>query len=128
MRASSEVSAAARSGADRVGAVVDLGVSRFMNGLPLLSILTFVPLLGGLVVVGLGAEQKRLARWLSLGLSFAALALALMLWHRFSSTSGDLQFEERHSWIPTLGVEYRVGVDGLGLLDRKSTRLNSSHL
>ena len=52
-----------------------------MNGLPLLSILTFVPLLGGLVVVGLGAEQKRLARWLSLGLSFAALALALMLWH-----------------------------------------------
>ena len=87
-----------------------------MNGLPLLSILTFVPLLGGLVVVGLGAEQKRLARWLSLGLSFAALALVLVLWHRFSSASGDLQFEERHSWIPTLGVEYRVGVDGLGLL------------
>ena len=68
------------------------------------------------MVVGLGAEQKRLARWLALGFSFGALALALVLWHQFNSASGDLQFEERHAWIPTLGVEYHVGVDGLGLL------------
>ena len=39
-----------------------------------------------------------------------------MLWHRFDSASGGLQFQERHAWIPALGVEYRVGVDGLGLL------------
>ncbi len=38
------------------------------------------------------------------------------MWHRFDSASGDLQFQERHAWIPTLGVDYRVGVDGLGLL------------
>jgi len=87
-----------------------------MNGLPLLTILTLVPLLGGFVVVGFGAEQKRLARWLSLGFSFGALALTLALWYQFNSTSGDLQFQERHPWIPTLGVEYRVGADGLGLL------------
>ena len=87
-----------------------------MNGLPLLTILTLVPLIGALVVVGLGTEQKRLARWLSLGFSLGALALALVLWHRFDSASGELQFGERHPWIPALGVEYRVGVDGLGLL------------
>jgi NADH-quinone oxidoreductase subunit M len=39
-----------------------------------------------------------------------------VLWHYFDSASGDLQFHERHRWIPALGVEYRVGVDGLGLL------------
>ena len=50
-----------------------------MNGLPLLTLLTLLPLIGGLVVVGLGAEQKRLARWLSLGFSLGALALALVL-------------------------------------------------
>jgi len=68
------------------------------------------------VVVGLGTEQKRLARWLSLGITFAALGLALLLWHRFDSASGELQFQERYPWIPTLAVDYRVGVDGLGLL------------
>ena len=87
-----------------------------MNGLPILTLLTLLPLIGGLVVIGLGAEQKRLARWLSLGFALGALALALLLWHQFNSASGELQFQERHPWIPTLGVDYRVGVDGLGLL------------
>ena len=87
-----------------------------MNGLPVLSLLTVMPLLGGLMVVGLGSEQKRAARWLSLGISLGALALALILWHKFAPVSGGLQFGERHSWIPALGVEYRLGVDGLGLL------------
>src|ERR1035437_1809353 len=87
-----------------------------MNALPLLTLLTFLPFLGALMVVGLAQEKKQLARWLSLGFSLAALALALLPWHPFCSASGDLQFQERHAWIPTLGVEYRVGVDGLGLL------------
>ena len=87
-----------------------------MNALPLLTLLTFLPFIGALMVVGLAQEKKQLARWLSLGFSLGALALALLLWRQFDSASGDLQFQERHSWIPTLGVEYRVGVDGLGLL------------
>ena len=87
-----------------------------MNALPLLTLLTFLPFIGALMVVGLAQEKKQLARWLSLGFSLGALALALVLWHQFDSASGDLQFQERHAWIPTLGVEYRVGVDGLGLL------------
>ena len=87
-----------------------------MNGPPILTLLTMVPLIGALVVVGLGAEQKRLARWLSLGIALGALGLALLLWHWFNSASGELQFQERYPWIPSLGVDYRVGVDGLGLL------------
>jgi NADH-quinone oxidoreductase subunit M len=87
-----------------------------MSAFSPLTLLTLLPIIGALVVVGLGAEQRRLARWLSLGFSLGALALALVLWHRFNSASGELQFGERHAWIPTLGVEYRVGVDGLGLL------------
>ena len=74
-----------------------------MKGLPLLTILTLVPLLGALVVVGLAQEQKKLARWLSLGFSLGALALALVLWRLFDSASGDLQFQERHAWIPDTG-------------------------
>ena len=88
-----------------------------MNGFPILTLLTLMPLIGGLVVVGLGAEQKRLARWLALGFSsWRAGAGAGCCGTGSTPRRASLQFEERHPWIPTLGVEYRVGVDGLGLL------------
>ena len=87
-----------------------------MNAFPFLTTLTLLPLVGGLLVVGLGPDNKQLARRLSLAVSLAALALALVLWVRFNASSGELQFEEQHAWIPTLAVQYHVGVDGLGLL------------
>jgi NADH-quinone oxidoreductase subunit M len=87
-----------------------------MTTFPFITILTLVPLIGALIVIGLGAENRRPARRLALGFSFASLALALVLWSQFKSASGELQFEEQHTWIPTLAVQYHVGVDGLGLL------------
>jgi NADH-quinone oxidoreductase subunit M len=87
-----------------------------MNGLPWLTILILVPLFGGIIVVGLGAEQKRLARGLTLAFSLVALTGALCLWKYFDAASGELQFNERHAWVPSLGIEYRLGVDGLSLL------------
>jgi NADH-quinone oxidoreductase subunit M len=88
-----------------------------MNTFPFITILTLIPIIGAAVIVGLRAEYKKLARWVALGFSLAALAIALTMWIQFNSASGELQFEQRSEWIPTLkGVEYHVGVDGLGLL------------
>jgi NADH-quinone oxidoreductase subunit M len=87
-----------------------------MNGFPIISVLTFLPLFGAIVLIGLSAEQKKLARWLALGFSFVSLVLAVYLWTRFNPASGDLQFVETYNWIPTLAAQYHVGVDGLGLL------------
>ena len=87
-----------------------------MKGVPLLTLLTLIPLAGALLVASLGSRQKRVARRLALGFSLGALCLILLLWHGFNAASGGLQFEERHAWIPVLGVEYRLGADGLGLL------------
>jgi len=87
-----------------------------MSNFPWLTILTLMPLIGGIVIVGLDSEQKRFARALALVISLSGLSMALVLWGSFQSSSGDLQFQERYSWIPTLGVEYHVGIDGLGLL------------
>src|SRR5437868_10839176 len=87
-----------------------------MNGLPLITILTAVPLIGAFGVLGLGAKSKALARGLALTIAFIALAMTLLLWHRFNAASGQLQFEEMHAWIPAIGVEYHVGIDGLGLV------------
>lgn len=87
-----------------------------MNEFPYLSALTLVPIIGAVIVIGMKAENRSRARWLALGFSFVSLALAVSLWRRFDSASGILQFEERHTWIPTLGVQYHLAVDGLGLL------------
>ena len=86
--------------------------------LPWLTILILVPLFGGIVVAGLGAEQRRLARGLALAFSLTGLTGALCLWMHFDAASGGIQFGEgeRHAWVPSLGIEYRLGVDGLGLL------------
>ncbi len=86
-----------------------------MSELPILTIITLLPLIAGIVVAGLG-EQRKLARGLALFSSFLSLALVLVLWRSFDATSGELQFAEKHAWIPTLGVTYFVAVDGLGLL------------
>jgi len=87
-----------------------------MNTMPWLTILTLVPLIGGIIIAGLGAEQKRLARGLALAFSLVGLAGAMCLWNHFDSASGDVQFIEKHEWVQSLGIQYFLGVDGLGLL------------
>lgn len=86
-----------------------------MTAFPFLSVLTAVPLIGAITILALRDKQKSHARILALTFSFIALALTLLLWHRFDSSSGQLQFQELHAWIPSLGAEYRLGIDGLGL-------------
>src|ERR1700678_4639575 len=83
---------------------------------PPISCLTIVPLIGAVVVLVFDVKNKNLVRELALGFAFLALAMTLVLWHRFNPGFGGLQFEEVHAWIPVLPVEYHVGIDGLGLL------------
>jgi len=87
-----------------------------MSAFPMLSALTFLPLLGGLVVMGLPLSGGQLPRRVAFGFSAAALALTLLLWIGFDSGRGGFQFEESHTWIPGMAVNYHLGVDGLGLL------------
>ena len=74
--------------------------------LPWLTILILVPLFGGIVVAGLGAEQRRLVRGLTLAFSLVGLTGALCLWKHFDAASGDLQFVEKHDWVKSLGIQY----------------------
>ena len=46
----------------------------------------------------------------------SASAGALCLWLHFDAKSGELQFVEKFDWVPSLGIQYFLGVDGLGLL------------
>lgn len=87
-----------------------------MNDSILITILTFTPLLGGLVVLGFDKQDKKLARTFGIIFSLLPALGILALWNKFSPGEANLQFVERHQWIPSLGIEYFVGIDGLGLL------------
>ena len=87
-----------------------------MNHVPLLSLLTFTPLIGAGLVLIVGRVRNDLAKGIAFSVSALGLALTCLLWKEFDSRSGSLQFVEMRHWVPTLGVDYYVGVDGLGLL------------
>ncbi|PYL56105.1 MAG: NADH-quinone oxidoreductase subunit M, partial [Verrucomicrobia bacterium] len=75
--------------------------------------LFIIPLAGALCVT---VAPKNFARGIALGFNALTAILAFMLWQNFDTTAADLQMVERHNWIPTIGAEYLVGVDGLSLL------------
>ncbi|SFR99544.1 NADH-quinone oxidoreductase subunit M [Granulicella pectinivorans] len=81
----------------------------------LLTLITALPVLGAVATLACGNNRK-LARILALTASLAALALAIYLACHFDATTTALQCEERYAWVPALNIEYRVGIDGLGLL------------
>ncbi len=79
----------------------------------LLSILTFLPLLGALAVLLIAGDNAK--KWMALGFSLATFALSLLLWTGWESANAGMQFEERVAWLPAAGLYYHLGVDGISL-------------
>jgi NADH-quinone oxidoreductase subunit M len=86
-----------------------------MKTFPLLTILTLIPLLGGGAAL-LAPHHTKLARRVALAASLLALGVAALLWATFDTGSAGYQFAEQFTWVGSLGIDYRLGVDGLGLL------------
>jgi len=81
----------------------------------MLSAITFLPLVGAAVLMGLPKENKGLIRGVATLTAALAFGASLLAWKSFDSASPALQLVERASWIPTLGVQYFLGVDGLSM-------------
>jgi len=79
----------------------------------ILSILTFLPLVGALVVALLPRENGTALRGGALLFAFANLLLSLRIYD--VDPSGALSFTERHEWLPALGITYSMGVDGIAM-------------
>lgn len=81
---------------------------------PIISILLLITFIGSIIVF-LGGTKKS-SKWLALLFSIAAFIVSLLLLPGFSlSNSANYQFYEEYRWVPTLGISYIVGVDGLSL-------------
>ncbi len=90
-----------------------------MSNIPhLLTIITFLPLVGAVFIAGIRGEDEhvaRNARWVALWTSAAVFLLSLLLWFGFDRSNPGFQFEERAEWIPALNIAYRMGVDGISM-------------
>ena len=84
-----------------------------MHGL--LSILIWLPIAAGILVLLLGDARIGAGRWLALLASLATLALAVPLWTHFDPGSAALQFPELAPWIPRFKAFYALGVDGISM-------------
>jgi NADH-quinone oxidoreductase subunit M len=81
-----------------------------------LSIVTFFPLAGALLLLFVPGSARESLRRLALLISVGELALAvpLLLW--FDSAQRGIQFAERHVWISSPPILYQLGLDGLSLV------------
>jgi NADH-quinone oxidoreductase subunit M len=82
-----------------------------MNGIPILTIMTVLPLAGAAIALWSGRHARAVALFTTL----ASLAAALTVWTRLP-VDGSIGLVERAAWAPSLGIEYHLGVDGLGAL------------
>jgi NADH-quinone oxidoreductase subunit M len=89
-----------------------------MTDLPILSLLTFLPLAGVVFIMALRGEPDvvaRGARNAALACSLIVFLLSLVLWLEFDRSNAGFQFEERAPWMAAYGISYHMGVDGISM-------------
>lgn len=81
---------------------------------PILSVLIFSPLVAAAIAAAIRSEN--LLRWWTLLCTTAIAAVSLLLWGWFDATTAKFQFVEQAAWIPSLKINYALGIDGISLL------------
>jgi NADH-quinone oxidoreductase subunit M len=88
----------------------------------LLSLATFLPLAGGLVILLLRNEPQNseradsIARWTGLWTSLAVLLITCAMWAGFDTSSPAAQYEQKLSWLSEFGISWHTGIDGISLV------------
>jgi NADH-quinone oxidoreductase subunit M len=86
-------------------------MSGMPSGIPILTLLTALPIVGAAIVLLSGKHARAVAMITAL----AAMAVALVVWTKLPP-DGTIGLLEQRAWAPSLGIEYHLGVDGLGAL------------
>jgi NADH-quinone oxidoreductase subunit M len=81
---------------------------------PLLSLITFLPLVGVIFIAFLPRDAVQNARYVALWTTIVTFAVSLLIWINFDKSTARFQFVEEHAWLGT--INYRLGVDGISML------------
>ncbi len=85
---------------------------------PILSLITFLPLVGALIIFVIRADEEvaaRNARWVALWTTAITFIMSLTIWIGFDETTADFQFVEKAEWLGN-ATNYHMGVDGISML------------
>ncbi len=81
---------------------------------PILSIVTFLPLVGALFIATLPKDAANNARWVALWTTLVTFGVSLLIWANFDPSTPAFQFVEEYAWLGP--IKYKMGVDGISML------------
>ena len=88
-----------------------------MSNMPLLTLITFLPAAGAVIIMlFMKKEQTKAIKGFATAVAVLDFLISLPLWFNFDQSEAGFQFVEKVSWIPTIGVSYFVGIDGISVL------------
>jgi NADH-quinone oxidoreductase subunit M len=82
---------------------------------PWLSLVIWLPIVGGLAVIASGEQNAELTKRIALWVALLTFAVSLPLWFGFDTTTAEMQFVERSPWLPAFGIDYHLGIDGISM-------------
>ena len=82
---------------------------------PLLSILVWLPIVGGFALLAVGENNQPLVRKLALAIALLTFLLSIPLYTGFDASTSAMQFVEKHPWISSFNIHYHLGVDGISM-------------
>ncbi len=86
-----------------------------MTDLPFLSLVIWLPIIGGMIVLAAHKASDNTVRWLSLAISVLVFLVSIPLYTLFDTATHEMQFTETASWIPAFNISYALGVDGISM-------------
>ena len=89
-------------------------MTEFLNNYPILTLVTFLPLVGAFVLLFM--KNVDAIRWVALLFTVVDFIVSLPLVCFFNTTTHKMQFVERYPWIPSWNISYYMGVDGISVL------------
>src|SRR5437868_1132795 len=81
-----------------------------------LSIFLFTPLAGALILLLVDKRHENMIRWIANAVALLGFLISVPLWFWYNSSNPEFQFVERAEWIPSVGADYFLGVDGFSVL------------
>ncbi|MFH0886908.1 MAG: NADH-quinone oxidoreductase subunit M [bacterium] len=83
--------------------------------IPILTLLTFSPMIGALVIMFINKKEEFVIKAAAIGTSIITMALAVTCYFNFDQMKGTFQLADFFPWIPQLGINYHLGIDGISL-------------
>ncbi|OFW40646.1 MAG: NADH dehydrogenase, partial [Acidobacteria bacterium RIFCSPLOWO2_12_FULL_67_14] len=87
-----------------------------MNGIPVLSVMTWAPFVSALIIMFFARHRPLLVRWTSLAGAGISLVASVWVYWAYDRAAAGFQFQEEFALVPSMGISYLLAIDGISAL------------